>query len=323
VPRPSPVSAAGAPEHSPARASLATRLGRYQQERFQLAGFVPLIVVFTFSSAAYSRVARGASGFVPWGRFAIGAATALTFFFLLRVLDEHKDREVDRRFRPELPVPRGLVTLGELRSVGAAALIVVVALNALVVPVLLVPIALVAVWAALMTREFFAPVWLRAHPTAYLVTHMAIMPLIDGYTTGLDWLAEGRPAPHGLVAFLAVTFLNGMVIEVGRKVRAPADEREGVDTYTRAWGVRTAPALWIALLAASAGTAWIALRAVGGNVFAVPLVLLGAACAAPSVVFISNPGRRAAHALENASRVWPLATYLMVGALPLLRRGSG
>ena len=26
---------------------------------------------------------------------------------MLRVLDEHKDHDVDRRYRPELPVPRG------------------------------------------------------------------------------------------------------------------------------------------------------------------------------------------------------------------------
>ena len=40
-------------------------------------------------------------------------------------------------------------------------------------------------------------VFLRAHPTAYLLTHMAIMPLIDTYTTGLDWLAVGRRPPSG------------------------------------------------------------------------------------------------------------------------------
>ena len=29
--------------------------------------------------------------------------------------------------------------------------------------------------------------------------------------------------------------------EIGRKIRAPADERPGVNTYTRAWGLRAAP----------------------------------------------------------------------------------
>ncbi|HEX7242352.1 MAG TPA: hypothetical protein VF263_18840, partial [Longimicrobiaceae bacterium] len=207
--------------------SLASRLAVYQRERFPLAGYVPLIAVFTFSAAAYSRLARGAPGFVPPERFAVGAATALVFFFGLRVLDEHKDAGVDRRFRPELPVPRGLVSLAELRRVGGGALALVLLLNAWVAPVLLWACLAVAAWAALMTKEFFVPEWLRAHPAAYLVTHMAVMPMIDGYTTGLDWLAEGARAPAGLWFFLLVTFLNGVVIEVGRKVRAPEGEREG------------------------------------------------------------------------------------------------
>ena len=305
---------------SPANRPLAPRLWRYLQERFPLAGFVPLITVFTFSSAAYSRVARGAPGFIPWGRFAVGALTALTFFFVLRVLDEHKDQDIDRRARPELPVPRGLVTLAELRRVGGAALAVVVALNAIAAPILLLTMVLVAVWATLMTREFFVRDWLRAHPSAYLLTHMAIMPLIDAYTTGLDWLAERQPAPPGLVLFLAVTFLNGMVIEVGRKLRAPEAEREGVDTYTHVWGLRVAPVVWIVLLLASATTAWLALRHVGVTMLEIPLVVSAVACIAPAVWFLKRSTPRAAKLVETASQLWPLATYLMLGALPFLVR---
>ena len=40
------------------------------------------------------------------------------------------------------------------------------------------------------------------------------------------------PAPPALGWFLAVTFLNGLVVEVGRKMRAPSDEEPGVETYT-------------------------------------------------------------------------------------------
>src|SRR5213593_557307 len=145
------------------RAPLAARFWRYQSERFPLAGFAPLIAVFTFSSAAYSRLSRGEPGFIRGPLFAVGALTALVFFFMLRVLDEHKDAEVDRRYRPELPVPRGLISLAELRAIGGASLAAVLALNAWLAPVLLLPFLATAAWATLMTREFFVRDWLRAH----------------------------------------------------------------------------------------------------------------------------------------------------------------
>ncbi len=285
---------------------------------------MPLISVFTFSAAAYSRLARGAPGFVPLDRFLVGVFTALVFFFLLRVLDEHKDAEVDRRYRPELPVPRGLVSLAELRRIGGAALVLAVLLNALVAPVLLWACLAVAVWAALMTKEFFVPRWLRAHPVAYLVTHMAIMPMIDGYTTGLDWLAEGVDPPRGLGLFLLVTFLNGIVIEIGRKIRAPGGEREGVDTYTSAWGVRNAPGVWLATLAATAFTAWLAARHVGiGGSAAAILAVAALATALPAVRFLRAPNAKSAKAIETASGAWTIAMYLLLGAGPFVARWIG
>ena len=223
------------------RASLTARFWLYQRERFPLGAYALLITVFTFSAAAYSRMIRGAPGFIDLRLFLIGAATCLVFFFWLRILDEHKDADIDRRFRPELPVPRGLIELRELRSIGLAALALVLTLNAVFAPVMLWAAAVVAFWAALMTKEFFIRDWLRSRIGAYLVTHMAIMPIIDAYTTGLDWLAGGVGPHEGLTLFLVVTFLNGTLMEIGRKMRSPEAEREGVDTYTKAWGVRRAP----------------------------------------------------------------------------------
>jgi hypothetical protein len=301
------------------RAGLPARFWIYQRERFPLAGFAPLIATFTFSSVAYSRLVRGAEGFIPLSRFAVGVLTALVFFFALRVLDEHKDQDVDRRFRPELPVPRGLVSLAELRVIGGGALALVLALNLVVLPALLVPIALVAAWAALMTREFFVRDWLRAHPTAYLLTHMAIMPLIDAYTTGLDWLGAGRWLPSGLGWFLGVTFANGMLIEIGRKLRAPADERHGVDTYTAAWGLRVAPVVWLALLAFAAVLAVVALRHVGSGLPEVAVIGVAFAWAASqALAFMRRPGAGTSAAVDRASQLWMFATYLALGTLPFV-----
>ncbi|MGH7320149.1 MAG: hypothetical protein ACRELA_11070 [Candidatus Rokuibacteriota bacterium] len=314
------------PAVAPRRGPRFRRLVAYQAERFSLAGYAPLIVAFTFSSAAYSRLARraagmpGAYGFVPWRLYAVGALTSLTFFFALRVLDEHKDAETDRRFRPELPVPRGLVSLAELRAVGAGAVALAVALNAVVAPVLLLPFGLVTVWATLMTKEFFVREWLRAHLGAYLVTHMLIMPMIDVYTTGLDWLVAGYGPPAGLPYFLGVTFANGCLVEIGRKLRLPERERDGVDSYTREWGLRVAPLAWIAILLASATLAWRAAFWTGAAPETALVVFPAAALAAiPAVRFLArrDPLGRV---VEVTSGIWGIVTYLTLGAGPFLAR---
>lgn len=319
------MSGSAARREPESRPPLAARLWRYQAERFPLAGYAPLITAFTFASASYSRAARrhaglpGADGFVAWPLFAVGVATALTCFFLLRVLDEHKDAATDRRWRPELPVPRGLVTLAELRGLAFALGAAMLAANALVAPVLLAPLALFAAWATLMTKEFFVREWLRAHLGAYLVTHMLIMPMIDAYTTGLDWLVAGRHAPAGLPWFLAATFANGVLVEIGRKLRAPADEREGVDTYTRAWGVRVAPLAWLAVLLAAAAIVTVAARDTGCAAWTAAVVFPAAALLGiPAVAFVATGDGAAAKRVELTSGVWGLVSYLTLGGVPLL-----
>lgn len=304
--------------------SLAARLWIYQRERFPLVMYAPMVIVFTASAAYYSRFARGAEGFIPMGCFAVGAFTALVFFAWLRILDEHKDAEIDRRYRPELPVPRGLVTRAELRGVGGVALALAVGLNFLTEPALLAPIALVAAYAALMTREFFVGEWLRAHPAAYLLSHMAIMPLIDLYSTGLDWIAAGVDAPRALYLFLLLTYLNGIVIEIGRKIRVPEEEREGVDTYTSVWGLRVAPAIWLGVLGMTAVVAGLALRAIGAS--AGEMVALGALvvlAGAPAMAFLRRPSPAWSRRVEAASGGWTIAMYLALGLGRAAARGMG
>lgn len=324
------MNGSGARRRPEAAPPFAARLWRYQAERFPLAGYAPLITAFTFASVSYSRAARrfaglpDAEGFVAWPLFAAGVFTSLGCFFLLRVLDEHKDADTDRRWRPELPVPRGLVSLAELRLVAFALGGAMLAVNALAAPVLLLPLALFAAWAALMTKEFFVREWLRAHLGAYLVTHMLVMPMIDAYTTGLDWLVAGRHAPAGLPWFLAATFANGVLVEIGRKLRAPADEREGVDTYTHAWGARVAPLAWLAVLLAAAAIVTVAARSTGAAPLTAAVAFPAAVLLAiPAARFVATGDGRAAKQVEVTSGAWGLVSYLLLGFGPALVRWLG
>ncbi len=310
------------------------RLWRYQAERFSLAAYTPLVVAAVVAAVSVSVHARRVRGDIPapawpdpalWG---LGGLTVLIFFLGLRILDEHKDAHIDRQYRPELPVPRGLVTLAELRWAGLGLLALVVLGHLLLAPVLLLAVLAVVVWAALMTREFFAPEWLNARPALYMVSHMVIMPLVLGYAMALDWLVAGAPPPPSLPGFLLAAFLAGVVIEVGRKIRLPSEEREGVGSYTRDWGLRRAPLVWLLALAGSAGAGIWALAHTGTGGWVAPalgVALLPATL--PGLAFIRAPSGRARAGMETASGVWTLALYLVLAAGPWasgwLERGGG
>lgn len=301
-------------------ASLIRRLGTYTTERFPLGAYLPMILVAAFAALGYSRVARGAAGFTTLAAYATAVVTLLAAFFALRVADEHKDAAVDRLTRPELPVPRGVVSLGELRVVAAGALLMAAIANALLSPALLLTLGAAMLWLALMTREFFAREWLRARPALYLASHMVIMPLLLLHATAIDWLPGGSRAPRALALFLAATYATGLVLEIGRKVRAVPDERPGVETYTSSWGVQRAVTAWLAALGLSAALVGASSYAVFARwaFIAAPLLALLAATAALRIT--RAPAERGAgKPIEAASAAWTLAAYGLL-TLPWVER---
>ncbi len=293
------------------------RLWQYQAERFPVFRNGLLILVFSASAVSYSAVLRGAETLPGIGKFAAAFIVAFIAFFHLRLADEHKDREDDSRYRPELPVPRGLVTLCELRLVGVLLGIAQIVACQFLDPLLLGFLLLIWGYQGLMSCEFFVRDWLRARPVHYLWTHMLVMPLIDLFATACDWVPANTYKPGGLLLFVLVSFLNGMVIETGRKIRAPEQEREGVDTYTRVWGLRRAVWIWASLMSATCVLAVVVLWQLALPWPALPLLGLLGFSVSRAGRFADSPASKRAAGIENLSGYWTLLLYLSLGIVPL------
>ena len=284
-----------------------TRWITYQRERFPLARHVPLVAVTSVCVLAYAARTSGAA-FPDPGRTLGACLTALLFFLLLRILDEFKDAAEDAAHRPYRPVPCGLVTLRELGALGLLAAAAQLALAALFAPATLP--WLLGAWAylALMTREFFAPAWLHARPAAYMLSHLVIVALFQLNVAA--WGGAALPA-SALVWLVAASLGGGALIEVGRKLRAPEQEEPGVQTYTAAWGRRTALAVWIGCAAFS----------LVGVLGAVSLSLIPTALGVSLLLglgliarrFVRSPTVRHARPLETLSGLWVLGVYLALG----------
>ena len=290
----------------------------YQRERFPLLAHGPLIAAFSACAVSFSSLLRHSP--VPsWQMYLTAFAVCLLMFLQLRIADEFKDAEEDAKWRPYRPVPRGLVTLRELRIVFVLAALVqtllVVALDARLLAVL----AIAWTYLALMSVEFFCRDWLKRRPVIYLLTHMGIMPLVDFFATACEWLPRGSQAPRALGWFLTASFFNGIVIEIGRKLRQPADEEPGVETYSALWGKTGGATVWLAAMTATAGSAVMAARAIDFNgpvAIALGVMLLLA-------LLVTAPflrGNLAGKKIEMIAGLWTLVLYLTLGLVPLLLR---
>ena len=177
------------------------------------------------------------------------------FFFQLRITDEFKDYEEDLKYRPYRPVQRGIISLKALGKIGLATVIVQIILVHFINPKLIYFMLLVWIYMFLMTKEFFIKNWLTERILIYALSHVVIMIFIilvivkgtgyilqDHFSETLYLLLEKyeKNIFIGLIPLFALNYLNGIVLEIGRKTRKANEEEHGVQTYSKLWGRKKA-----------------------------------------------------------------------------------
>jgi 4-hydroxybenzoate polyprenyltransferase len=225
-------------DESPGRtASRLKRAAAYFAERFPLLAHGLLILSFYSSNQflAHALVQPGESMRYDAGSL-MGYVTMLCFFLHLRIFDDHKDFVEDSRNFPNRLLQRGEITLKELKLIGALAISMELVLGILAGPAPLASVLIVLAYSLLMLKEFFIRNWLKRHFLIYVSTHMLIMPLLAMLVFSF---ATGRypwEAPRWFWIYSFVGFFVAFNWEVSRKIRAPEDEIEGLDSYTKLFG---------------------------------------------------------------------------------------
>ena len=177
------------------------------------------------------------------------------FFFQLRITDEFKDYEEDLKYRPYRPVQRGIISLKALGKIGIATIIIQIILAHVINSKLIYFMLLVWIYMFLMTKEFFIKNWLTERILIYALSHVVIMIFITlvilkgtGYileshfleTLYLSLERYEKNIFIGLIPLFALNYLNGIVLEIGRKTRRANEEEYGVQTYSKLWGRKKA-----------------------------------------------------------------------------------
>lgn len=240
-------------EKATTNTSLFNRLYLYTRERFPLAQYGVITALFALCGLSLSSSLRTGQAHFSLAQFVVAALTTFILFYQLRVADEFKDHIDDCRYAPERPVPRGLVSLRELGSSAVLLALLQLAMTTALKPGLWPFLFAIWIYFALMSKEFFVASWLRQHPVYYMLSHMFILVFSDLFITAVDFVGSSKGPVLLLLFFLTGSFFNGMVIEFGRKIKALECEREGMESYSRALGLKPAVvALTASVIAAQA-----------------------------------------------------------------------
>ena len=302
------------------------RLKAWADERFPL-GQVALFVVLYATICLYSGALEATGEIVLSPRLLVGFLAFWSFFLLLRVLDEHKDFAEDRHNYPERVLQRGLIDLDDLKIVGVGC----IALQASISVMLdggLGPVTLwwlgVMLWTSLMTVEFFIGDWLRAHLLPYAISHMFVMPLALLWVFAMARSGPVDPFARSTLWIVSLGFFFGFLFEVARKTKAPEEEEETIDSYSKILGTRGSAALLALLLALSAlSMAGLLYEATGRFAFwwGVGLLVLTGLGGVEALRFGRRASPERAKALQTMVILAGLSIFLAGNALLIVERG--
>ncbi|MDP1564109.1 MAG: AMP-binding protein [Pirellulaceae bacterium] len=299
----------------------------YSRERFPLLKHGILIACFYSSTHFLAQVLNNPTGGLSYDLGSLlGMLTLFLFFMHLRVFDEHKDFADDARYYPHRVLQRGIVTLRGLKMVGAVAILSQLAMAVGWRPL---PQSGAAVswltaflFSVLMLKEFFVPQFLKKHFLIYAVSHLLVMPLLAmvvfSFTTG-DYLWN---APGWFWLYACVGFFVTFNWEISRKIRAPEQEIDGVDSYTKLLG--TYVAAWWVLVMRAIDTALVML--VGWHLqasvwFYLALIGLFVGCLVGFVQYLRQQTPKTAGQMETWAGLYIIAFDLILSIELVARYG--
>ena len=239
----------------------------YLNERFPLGKNSIFVLIFTLSGYIYTGLLYNSKIInqifskeikvpMPWHKIVALFIIIFMFFLQLRITDEFKDYEEDLKYRAYRPVQRGVITLKALGKIGIATVIIQIILAYIIDFKIIYFMIIVWFYMFLMAKEFFIKEWLTKRILIYALSHVVIMIFITlvivnatqyivlGEAENIFKFVALQRYRHNidiaLIPLFTLNYLNGIVLEIGRKTRRADEEEHGVQTYSKLWGKKKA-----------------------------------------------------------------------------------
>lgn len=205
------------------------------RERFNPIAYLPTIFVFLgahFTLASLTglevRLVSASTILLAFG--------VLLFFFMLRLYDEVKDYKLDLQIHPQRPLPRGLVSVPEIKRWLVICAVVELACFGLLGVKPFVGMVIAVSFSVLMYKEFFISSYLRSRLTTYAMMHTAVSILLSlaissAISSDFIWSLESAAYYFALSSWCLFT-----IFEFSRKTFSSQEEKINIASYSKVFG---------------------------------------------------------------------------------------
>jgi 4-hydroxybenzoate polyprenyltransferase len=180
---------------------------------------------------------NGVTNFSLGVQEAVGIFTVFSFLMWLRVADDLKDYETDKKLFKERPLPSGRTKKSDIIIACAIFNGIAIILNIIFMNNLLFCGILYA-YGFLMANWFFQRSKIQPSLPLALITHNPVQMFVNLYTISFTVIKYGiQPISLINVMALFTLYFPALIWEISRKIRAPKDEN-AYTTYSKLFGYK-------------------------------------------------------------------------------------
>ena len=167
----------------------------------------------------------------------VGAYTVFAFLMWLRIADDLKDYETDKKLFKDRPLPSGRVQKKDVMIIGVIVELVAVILNIIFMNNILF-FAILYIYGYLMSKWFFQKSKIQPSLPLALVTHNPVQMFVNLYIISFTCIKYSIQAVSLTTAMALLTlYFPALIWEVSRKIKAPKDEND-YTTYSKLFGYK-------------------------------------------------------------------------------------
>ena len=169
----------------------------------------------------------------------IGGYTVFAFLLWLRVADDLKDYETDKKLFPDRPLQRGVTTRKDIFYSCLIIELIALVLNMLFMPNKIFFIILY-IYGFLMSKWFFQRSKIQPSLPLALVTHNPVQMFVNLYIISFTVIKYKLDFINlTTIMTLFTLYFPALIWEVSRKIKAPKDEND-YTTYSKLFGYKKA-----------------------------------------------------------------------------------